>query len=74
MIDTDRQVPSASAPAWSIDLAGIGGPVFVVLRLDERDARQALVRQLVEVGAIANTIEAERVVAAAPIESVGIVW
>jgi len=74
MVDNDRQLPSPSASAWWIDLSEIGGPVFIVLRLDEDEAREALVRQLVDIGAIGNTIEAERVVAAAPTESVAVVW
>jgi hypothetical protein len=74
MIDTSRQVPSVAAAGWSIDLTAIGGPVLVVLRLSEREARQALVRHLVDIGSIPNTIEAERIVAVAPVESVGVVW
>lgn len=74
MIDTDRQVPTPSASAWSIDLAAISGPLFVVHRRDESEARAALVRHLVEIGTIPDTIKAERIVGAAPISSVGVVW
>ena len=74
MVDMSRQVPSPAASAWSIDLTRIGGPLFIVLRMGDDDARAALVRHLVDIGSISNTIEAERVVAAAPIESVGVVW
>ena len=74
MVDTDRQVPTPSASAWSIDLGAIGGPVFVVHRRAESDARAALVRHLVEIGAVADTIKSERIVAAAPTSSVGVVW
>ena len=69
MVDTDRP-----ASAWAIDLTPIGGPRFVVMRLDAADARAALVRHLVDIGAIANTIEAERVIARASVESVAVVW
>lgn len=71
MIDTDRQLPTPSASAWSIDLDAIGGPVFVVHRRDQSEARAALARHLVEIGAVADTIKAERLVGAAPISSVG---
>lgn len=74
MVDEPRQVPALSASAWSIDLAPIGGPVFIVLRRNETEARTALVTHLVEIGSIPNTVEAERAVAAAPIDSVGVVW
>jgi hypothetical protein len=74
MVDNDSQVPAPSASAWSIDLEAIEGPVFIVHRRDERDARAALVRHLVEIGSVADTIKAERIVAASPISSVGVVW
>lgn len=74
MVDSDRQVSTPSACAWLIDLSAIGGPVFVVHRLDQSEARAALVRHLVDIGAIPNTIKAERLVGAAPISSVGVVW
>lgn len=57
-----------------IDLAHVDGPRFVVCRVGEVDARQALVRHLVDIGSIPNTIAAERIVASAPAESVGVVW
>ena len=74
MIDTDRQLASPSATAWSIDLSAIGGPVFIALRLNPDAAREALVTHLVEIGSIPNTIEAERLVGRAPIRHVGVVW
>jgi hypothetical protein len=74
MVDEARQVPSASALAWMIDLAHVDGPRFVVCRVGDDDARQALVRHLVDIGSISHTIEAERIVAVAPAESVGVVW
>lgn len=57
-----------------IDLAHFDGPRFVVCHVGEDDARQALVRHLVDIGSIPNTIAAERIVASAPAESVGVVW
>lgn len=74
MVDSERQVPTPSASAWSIDLAAIGGPTFIVHRREEGEARAALVGHLVEIGAVANTIKAERIVAAAPISSVAVIW
>ncbi len=74
MVDMNRQVPTPSASAWSIDLTRIGGPLFVVLRRDEDDARAAVVRHLVDIGSISNTIEAERTITKAPTESVAVVW
>jgi hypothetical protein len=74
MVDTGRQVPSPSASAWLIDLSHVDGPQFVVFRLSEIEARQAVVGHVVENGAIANTIAAERLVAAAPASQVGVVW
>lgn len=73
-VDVSRQVPTPSAHAWSINLAAIDGPRFIVLRLEQQEAQKALVRHLVEIGAIDNTIKAGRVVGVAPIESVGVVW
>lgn len=74
MIDTTRQLPSPSASAWAIDLTSVGGPVFAVLRLDEGEARAALVDHLLDIGSFATREETQRVVAAAPITSVGVIW
>jgi hypothetical protein len=74
MLDTDRQLPAISASVWVINLAAIDGPQFVVLSRDEAEAREALVVHLVEIGAIANTIEAFRIVNAAGITALGVVW
>jgi hypothetical protein len=74
MIDTNRQLASPSATAWSIDLEAVGGPEFVVLRLDPDAAREALAKHLVEIGSIPNAIEAGRIVGAAPARHVGVVW
>lgn len=48
--------------------------MFIVHRRDQSEARAALVRHLVEIGAAADTIKAERIVGAAPMSSVGVVW
>lgn len=74
MVNTDRQLPAISASVWVINLAAIAGPRFVVLRREEAEARVALVAHLVEIGAIANTIAAERIVAEAEIESMAVIW
>lgn len=74
MIDDGRQVPGPAALAWLVDLTHIDGPRFIVLRLVEPDARAALAAHLVDIGSISNTIDAERVVAAAPAHPVGVIW
>lgn len=74
MVDTDRQLPSLSASAWSIDLAASGGPVFVVHRLGKADARAALIAHLVEIGSFPSEAGAEAIVAEAPAESVAVIW
>lgn len=75
MIDTNRQVPSPSASAWRIDLAGIGGPIFIVMRRSEGEAREALAHHLVEIGSpLTPTIAAERAANAVPAGSVAVVW
>ena len=74
MVDASRQLPSPEAQAWSINLAEVGGPVTVVCRREEAEAREALVHHLVGIGAVANTCAAERIVAGAPITSVAVVW
>ena len=74
MVDTDRQLPSPSATAGAIDHRHIDGPTFVVMRPDETNARATLAAPPVEIGSIGNPVAAERIVAAARIESVGVVW
>ncbi|HXV05731.1 MAG TPA: hypothetical protein VFP23_07525 [Solirubrobacterales bacterium] len=74
MTDTSRQVPSPSAAAWLVDLAVADGPSFVVMRLNEAAAREALVAHLVEIDAVADEVAAKDLVGAAPVESVGVVW
>lgn len=75
MIDNPRQLPTPSAMAWRIDLAGVGAPMFVVMRTTEAEAREALATHLVAIGSpLANTTAAERAVNAAPADSVAVVW
>ena len=50
MIDTDCQLPSPAADAWSIDLTGLGGPRYVVLTTSEQHARERLAQHLAELG------------------------
>jgi hypothetical protein len=74
MVDTSRKLPSPSAAAWRIDAAALGGPTFVVMRLDEDEAREALAIHLVEIGNVPHTIAAERLVRSLPSESVSVIW
>lgn len=74
MVDARGQLPSPSASAWLIDLTEDGGPVFIVLRLDESRARNALARYLVDIGASRHTSDAERAVASARCSPVAVIW
>ncbi len=69
-----RQVPSPSAHAVLLDLAAAGGPRYVVLRVDEQAAREALVAHLVDIGAVSTRSEAEAFVTGAGLETVAVVW
>lgn len=48
--------------------------MFIVLRLDEHDARQTLAAHLIEIGAVAEHQEAHELVHTATAESVAVVW
>lgn len=74
MVDKSRQVPSPSAAAWRIDAGQIGGPAFIVMRLDEQEARETLARHLVEIGPLPHTAGAERAVRPLPAGSVSVIW
>jgi hypothetical protein len=74
MVDTTHQVPAPSASAWLIELKEPGRPIFIVHRLDEAEAREALAHHLAGIGAFIHTIDAERAVNAAAARSVGVVW
>lgn len=74
MIYTSRQVPAPSAAGWLFDLTRARGPVFVVLRVTEDDARQALSEHLLDIGAVTDPGEADELIdGQAPI-MVGVVW
>jgi hypothetical protein len=74
MVNEPRQLPAPSATAWLIDLAEVGGPSYVVLCREEAVAQQILIRHLVAIGKVTNTMEAEPIVADTPIESVAVIW
>lgn len=73
MVDLERQVPSPAASAWLINLGHLGGPVFVVHRLAEREAPEAPVEHLVAIGS-RSPEEAEEIVGAAEAQSVAVIW
>lgn len=70
MIDTDRQVPTPSASAWSFDLSRLGGPRFVVLNANEAEARTHLAEHLLELGRTGDLTEIQTVAG----ERVAVVW
>jgi hypothetical protein len=74
MIDTICQVPAPSADAWSLDLAPHGGPGFVVLRLDEHDARQRLAEHLTWLGKVEDNAEGLQLIADIATERVAVIW
>jgi len=74
MIDTTCQVPVRSADAWSLDLTSLGGPRFVVLRLDEGDARQRLVEHLTWLGEAEDDADDLRQIAGVGSERVAVIW
>jgi hypothetical protein len=69
-----RQVPTPSADAWSLGLASHDGPRFVVLRLDEGDARQRLAEHLVWLGKSRDDAEGLRLLADIDTERVAVIW
>jgi hypothetical protein len=74
MIDTICQVPVPSADAWSLDLASHGGPRFVVLRLDEHDARRRLAEHLTWLGKAEDDSEGLQLIAGIEAERVAVIW
>jgi hypothetical protein len=74
MIDTTCQVPVPSADAWSLDLASLGGPRLVVLRLDEHDARSRLVEHLIWLGKAEDDAEGQRLIAGVRTDRVAVIW
>jgi hypothetical protein len=76
MIDTRRQtsLPAPSAHAWRLDLSEIGGPSFIVMRLDEAEARRALAEHLVEIGKFPGVLEAEQAIRILSSASVSVIW
>lgn len=74
MIDTICQVSVPSADAWSLDLASCGGPRFVVLRLDEHQARQRLAEHLTWLGKVGEDAEGLRLLADIETERVAVIW
>jgi hypothetical protein len=74
MIDTTRQVPVPSADAWSLDLASLGGPRYVVLRLNERDASQLLAEHLTWLGKAEDDAEALQLIGGITSERVAVIW
>jgi hypothetical protein len=74
IIDTTGQVSPPSADAWALDLAARGGPRFVVLRLDDYDARQRLAEHLVWLGKAQDDAEGLWLIADIKAERVAVIW
>lgn len=69
-----RQVPSPSASAWLLDLAEVDGPRYIVLRLDDGTARQALREHLLDIGAVSSEEEAGALVDHAASTPAAVIW
>ena len=74
MIDTNCQLPSPAADAWSIDLTGLGGPRYVVLPTSEQHARERLAQHLAELGKAATSRAGTVLIAEIPAERVAVIW
>lgn len=74
VIDARRQVPAPSATGWLFDLTDVRGPIFAVLRGDEREAHTALSAHLVDTGAVVDLDEAAQLLHDARPEVVAVVW
>ena len=74
VIDERRQVPAPTASAWMCDLTEARGPVFVVLRANDLEARAALAVHLVEAEAVSSAEEAAGLISDCSPEAVAVVW
>ena len=74
MIDTDCQLPSPTADAWSIDLTGLGGPRYVVLTTSELHARERLAQHLAELGKAETVAAGKTLIGEIPAERVAVIW
>ena len=74
MIDTNSQLPTPTADAWSIDLAGLGGPRYVVLTASEQYARERLAQHLAMLGKAETAGAGGVLIAEIPAERVAVIW
>jgi hypothetical protein len=74
MIDTNRQVPSPAADAWSIDLTPLGGPRYVILTTSEQHARERLAQHLAELGKAETVGSGTNMIADIQAERVAVIW
>ena len=74
MIDTNRQLPSPAADAWSIDLGPLGGPRYVVLTTSEQHARGRLAEHLAELGKVGTVGADTTAIAEIPAERMAVIW
>jgi hypothetical protein len=69
-----RQVPTPSAAAWLLDLTASDGPMLVVLRREQCEARAAAVGHLLDAGIVVGVAEARKIVAEADAQLVAVTW
>jgi hypothetical protein len=69
-----RQVPTPCAAAWLLDLTASDGPMLVVLRREQCEARAAAVGHLLDAGIVVGVAEAREIVARASAQLVAVTW
>jgi hypothetical protein len=69
-----RQVPTPSAAAWLLDLTASDGPMLVVLRREQCEARAAAVGHLLDAWVAIDDGHARAMVAAVEPQLVAVTW
>lgn len=73
-VDVFGQVPIPSGAAWLLDLTASDGPVLVVLRREQCEARAVAVGHLLDAGIVVGVVEAREIVARATPQLVAVTW
>ncbi|HKG03138.1 MAG TPA: hypothetical protein VKB03_08140 [Conexibacter sp.] len=74
IIDTNAQVPAPAAVAWLLDFTASDGPMLVVLRREQCEAKAAAVGHLLDAGIVVGVAEARKIVAEADAQLVAVTW
>jgi hypothetical protein len=74
MIDTNAQVPAPAGAAWLLDLTASDGPMLVVLRREQCEARAVAVGHLLDAGLVGGVAEAREIVAGGDVQLVAVTW